>query len=328
MIFSKDKWKTEGITKFVNASNALSYETMEAPLNQAWMMFFMPTLGDFTTELTSIFDKEPGSRSAEEKQVLYLAQSALANLALWFNFDELNVRLTDQGHQRQETENFKSTFKYQEDQLKFSYRNKGLNALDMLLQYLDDHATQELWSSWLSSETYCKRKKAIVRNAKEVNNVVFINNSNIIFLRFLPLLNEIDQVKLPAIIGSRLHQALHEALENGTESIGQTTVEELRIRVGRVMINLAAAQLIRESGTLTDRGLYFESVTAGKEGNKEASIPGTRQVLITAEEYERKAAVHTQWLQSFIKCNIEDYFAGFPEDAFKRDNNHKHTFWT
>lgn len=327
MIFSKEKWKTEGISKFVNASNALSYETMEAPLNQAWMMFLMPLLGDFVNELTTIFDKDPGNRSSNEISALYLAQSSLANLALWYNFDELNTRLTDQGHQRQESENFKSTFKYQEDQLKHSYKNKGFNALDMLLQFLDSHANQYTWPSWLESQSYCERKKAIVRNAKEVNDVVFINNSNIIFLRFLPLLKEIDQVKLPAILGSDLYNALHEALDSGIESIGTTTVDELRIRVGRVMINLAAAQLIRESGTITDRGLYFESLTAGKEGNKEAAIPGPRQVLTSAEVYESKAAMHTKWLQGFIAQNIQELFAGYPEDVFNRDNDNKHTFF-
>lgn len=326
MIFSKDKWRSEGITKFVSASNALSYETMEAPLNQAWMMFFMPLLDSLCDTLTDIFNKSAEDRTAEEITVLCLAQNALANLALWYNFTELNTRLTDQGHQRQETENFKSTYKYQEDQLRQTYKNKGFNALDMLLQYLDDHI--DTWSEWKKVPAYGERQKAIVRNAKEVNDVVFINKSNIIFLRFLPLLNEVDQVMLPSILGASLYDALHKALDEGTENIGDTTVEELRIRVGRVMINLAAAQLIRESGTLTDRGLYFESLTAGKEGNKEAAIPGNRQMLVSADTYEHKAAAQIKWLQIFIKDYISDLFAGFPEDAYKRDNDHKHTFWT
>lgn len=325
MIFSAEKWKTEGVTKLLHASNALTWETMEPLLTQAWYMFIVPLMGSCSSILTVIFAKEKANRSELEQQLLFYAQSAVANLALWYNFTELNTRLTDQGHQRQETENFKSLFKYQENSLRDTYRNKGYNTLDALLELLDSKV--DTYPLWKESTSYGLRKKSIVQSAKEVDRVVFINHSCILFLRFVPILDSIDQTTMRTLLGIRLHDALHEAIEAGTKKIGDSTVEELRIRVGRVMINLAAAELIRESGTLTDRGLYFESLTAGKEGDETAAVPGNRDRVNQAATYEQKAELQMRQLNNFISNYIPDLFAGFPKDAYTRDNDGKSSLW-
>lgn len=324
MIFSADKWETEGVTKIVHASHALSFDTMRAPLTQAWEMFFFPILGAYGTDLlTTIFNKN--SRTDKEQHLLNVAQMALANLALWYNFTELNVRLTDQGHQRQESENFKSLFKYQEDEMRNSYRNKGFNALDNLIQLLDSMTDD--YPEWKEETTYISRQKSIVKGTAEINSVVFINGSNIIALRFMPLIDAIDQTSLRAILGTRLYEAFHKALADGAERIGETTVEELRCRIARVVVNLAAEQLIRESGTITDRGLYFVSLTAGKEGNKEASIPGNSTLASKAAVYRQKAEAQISQLNNFVEYYIPDLFAGRISDTFKRDNNGKRSVW-
>lgn len=325
MIFSKEKWNSpDGVANFVHASSGLSYETMEGPLFQAWAFFLEPVLGSMLCDqLTSIFGNE--NPSDIEKQALRFAQDALANLALWYDFDELNTRLTDQGHQRQETESFKSLYKYQEDSLRASYRNKGFNALDRLLFLFNKKG--EHFPGWAEAPAKVALSARIVRSTQEVDEVVFINNSAIIFLRLQPILKKLEQTFVPVLLGQKLCEAFMDKVDDDMAVIGTTTIKELRIRVGRVMVNKAVAELIRQTGSLTDRGLYFEAVVAGRDGNEEKTPLPMDETVKHAAIFDRDAGLQAQALTNFVSYHIPDLFTGRPEDVFKRDNDHKKTFW-
>ncbi len=324
MIFSKEKWNgKDGIQQFVHASNALSYDTMEMPLNQAWTFFLLPMFGTTLCDrLTAIFEKE--QRTPEESAALGYAQFAVANLALWYNFPELNIRLTDQGHQRQESENFKSMYKYQETDLRNTYKNKGFNALDNLIAFLEQNETP--FPEWAEAPARVDKEKRIVRSTIEVDNVVFINRSAIIFLRLLPILSKLEQTKAPELLGQKLYEELMKHLNDGA-AIGTTTAEELRVRVGRVLVCLAVAELIRQTGSLQDRGLYFESVVAGKDGNELSSPVAMTEGVKHAVVFENDAKEYTRSLQNHIEWHIPKLFGGRPEDVFKRNNDGKRTVW-
>lgn len=328
MIFSKEKWNgTDGLNMFVNASKALSYETLAGPLRQAWLMFIVPLVGnDMAGRIVAIFKKDDADRTDDERIVLMHAQNALANITLWYNFDELNTRLTDQGHQRQETENFKSLFKYQEDELKWRYKNKGFNAIDALLDCLERKGV-DVFPEWKDAPANVRRLKSIVRNTSEVNDVVFINNSAIVFLRLQPIIRHIEDTVLPVLMGQKLHDEFMAKLGTADARIGNTTVEELRSRVRKVVVCKAVAELIRQTGSLTDRGLYFNSTVAGKDGNELASPASVREVASKAYEYEREAATYEDSLSKFVEYYIPDLYGGHPSDVFKRDNDGKRTVW-
>lgn len=325
MIFSKEKWNgADGVANFVNASSGLSYETMEGPLFQAWTFFMEPVLGPaLCAKLTDIYKSE--NPSAVERDALRFAQNALINLALWYDFDELNVRLTDQGHQRQETENFKSLYKYQEDALKASYRNKGFNGLDRLLSFFA--ANSASFPDWKDAPAEVAVSARVVRSTKEVDDVVFINHSAIIFLRLQPLLNKLEQTFLPSLLGQRLYDAFMDKVADDQEAIGKTTIKELRIRVGRVIVNKAVAELIRQTGSLTDRGLYFETVVAGRDGNDVKTPLSMDEAIRHAAVFERDAELQRQALNNFVSYHIPDMFTGRPEGVFKRNNDGKKTVW-
>lgn len=79
------------------------------------------------------------------------------------------------------TSHSSQVYKYQEDNLRTSLRNKGFNALDELLEFLYAHIAE--YPEFATSQAYQDRKSAIVRSTADVNDVCFINGSRIIFLR-------------------------------------------------------------------------------------------------------------------------------------------------
>ena len=325
MIFSFKKWdEADEIRKFIPVSSGLSFENMESSLNDAFNLFYRPLFGDELSErVIAIYESE--SPSEQGKKILEESQRAVANLAFWFNYSELSLRITDMGIQRQESETFKQTYKYQEDDLKTSFKNKGFNALDRIICLFEKHA--EEFPEFMESPAFSEVSKTIVSSTSEVNSIYFINSSRLIFLRLKPLFKVVEDTILVQLMGQDLHRKFTECLSSGTKEIGSTTTEELRRRCAVVVVNHAVAMLIKQTGSLTDRGLYFEQTVAGKSGNTEQSPASRTFTMQHAATLEATAGMYADALTNFIRNSLPDFYKGKPSDVFMRDNDNKRTFW-
>lgn len=160
MIFSKDKWSNgDEIRAFVKVNTAVSFAMMETPLNNAFNLFLKPLLGpSLSAQLVEIYNNDAPKDT--EKELLRIAQRANANLALWYEFDAISVRITDAGFQRQESENgtFKPAYKYQEDNLRQSYKNK------------DSMPWTKCWTSCIC--TYPISRNSQIRILTRANNLL------------------------------------------------------------------------------------------------------------------------------------------------------------
>ena len=328
MFFTASSWNIDEVSKIIPVSSALSFEKVQSSLLSVDDLFLRPVLGDeMMTVAQAIFEREEQQRSDLEKTILRQLQVATLNLAFWYDFQELNLRITDQGFQRQTTDNFTSAYKYQEDALKRGFRNKGLNALDSILEILEQHTGD--FPKYTHSPAYTDMRKRVVQKAKEVNEVCYIHNSQLIFRRLIPILKELEDTNLPIILGSKLNDQLKKAiLENRTsEQVGDTTYEELRLRCVAYLSLKACAQLVRQTGSLTDRGLYFISVASSGENNEVREPADGEAAVRLASTMEQSAAAYSASLTSFIEYYIPDLFTGHDADVLKRDNDHKRTFW-
>lgn len=325
MIFSAKKWSdSDELNKFIPVSAGLSYRSVESSLDDAFRLFVLPLFGqDLADEIESYYD----NADATQLQLSLLAecQRAVANLAFWYNYTELNIRITDQGMQRQESESsYKQTYKYQEDLLRSSFKNKGFNALDRMIEFLE--MNQDAFLDYAMSPAYSRRQHAIVRSTREVDAVYFINNSHLIFLRLMPVFKVIEETVLQSVLGAELYAKLVKALHDGEKNIGGTTTEELRSRCAVFVIFKSIAELIRSTGSLTDRGLYFTHLLAG-DGNTSVTPADRETALSMVAGIEQHAQSYADLLVKFIEQSLPEFFKGRQSQALDRDNNHKRTFW-
>ena len=244
MIFSAKKWNNGKELKAVMKVNtAISFDMMEAPLRNAFRQYLVPLLGDaMAGEVVEIYEfgpnpdvleqntEEATEREKLDSRLLEICKRANANLAFWNDFDEISMRITDAGFQRQKSDNgesFQQVYKYQEDNLRASLRNKGFNALDELLEFLYAHIAE--YPEFASSQAYQDRKSAIVRSTADVNDVCFINGSRIVFLRLQPHLKFAEEMLLQPAIGDKLYEHLIDGLVNPPEDEeARKSMERLR----------------------------------------------------------------------------------------------------
>lgn len=342
MIFSAEKWdKGAELKAVMKVNTAISFDMMKAPLHNAFRQFLKPLLGDaMAAEVVEIYNFGPipdvlgantegaTEREALDRQLLEICQRANANLAFWNDFDEISVRITDAGFQRQKSDNesFQQAYKYQEDNLRMSFRNKGFNALDELLDFLYAHIAE--YPEFASSQAYRERKSAIVRYTSDVNDVCHINGSRIVFLRLQPHLKFIEEMYLQPAIGDRLYERLIDNLVNPpTDETEQKNVERLRAACARYMAAMAVRRLLMETGSITDRGLYFSSVQPGEKGNEETKPVDAERIAVQIQNLKADADMYMTALLRVARTGFRDCYEGDPRQAFNRDNTGKKTFW-
>lgn len=322
MVFSLEKWNNgKEFQHVIKSSTAVDYNSFETVLREAFDLFIRPILGE---EMTERLIKEYKKNAPEKNnRLVYLAQRANANLAIWYNFYELTVILSGSGIQKAETGDYKGLYKYQERQLRENYKAKGFNALDDMLAFLEkstDYPEYHKSPAWISRQT------AIIPGADTVELYLPIERSRLIFLRLQPHISFIEKTKLPSLIGIKMLSELTNKIKEG--NLENTEYASLLNLIQPVIIFYAAARLIRQAGILTEKGLYFSSVMSGASGNDETSIIATReQVESLANQYETDAYNYLQLADSFIQEQFPKYFKGKSNDVFNVDNSNRKIFW-
>lgn len=321
MVFSLDKWdKGREFQHVMKSSAAVDFNSFEPILREAFDLFIRPVLGeDMTKRLIKEYNEDTPDKC---NPVIYLAQRANANLAVWYNFYELTVILSGSGIQKAETGDYKGLYKYQERQLRENYKTKGFNALDDMLLYLECSSFPE----YKKSPAWLARSTAIVPGADTVQKYLPIERSRLIFLRLEPHISFIEKTRLPGLIGEKMLSALKEKMEK--KEVEGTTFQSLLNCIQPVVILYAAARLVRQAGMLTDKGLYFSSVLAGMSGNDETNIIATKEETETrAKQFEADAETYLSLADRCIQDNFPEYFKGKASNTFNVDNDNLKIFW-
>lgn len=312
------------LQQIVPVSAALSDEQIVPSLDSAVELFILPVLGEATLNALIACVASP---TDTQLRALRLLRRAVVNLALWYNFHELNVHITDQGFQRQESESFKGVYRYQEIELRQSFKNKGFNSIDALIVYLNAHLTT--FTTWSSAPGYVERDKALVKGPDEIGDFSMINGSYLVYLTLLPQFAvQLDTVVEPAI-GTKAVEFLRAYLNGDFD--GDTTKaalgEKLRLAVVKVVVLGALANHVRNIGEITDRGLYYRAIAANTSQVESVDAARDSERARQSAQFMQEKHHYMHRLTSFVKTEMYDMYVGDPHDVHNRHNDHKHTFW-
>lgn len=332
MIYSEDYWKSEGEgKKIVPVSTGLSWVRMEPLLRNAQADYLQPLLGDaLNAEIDGIYEMRPGERSQAEQRALSIAQKAVVNLALWSNFDALSIRISDQGFQRQESDSWHPAYKYQEDALRRQFANAGFNAIDQLLALFE--SDPKTWPLFVTSPAYTMSRGNVVRDTTEVQEIYDIHSSRLLFLRLRPIMRQMEELALQPILGDALYEGLMTYLAEGVPPISGNTYtaerwEELRKRCAKVVVMESVLQLLRTTGTVTDRGAYFTAIVATGGGNESAQAVADNRLQLMVSDAEHARDGYVSRLTSWISSLMPEMSAGDPLRVLDRDNTGKAAFF-
>jgi hypothetical protein len=318
MIFSKQKWEVEreGL-EYLKISNACSWNTVKAPLRNAWDLFLVPLVGeDMAETLTEIYRQD--EKTEPDKKLIRLSQRANILLAFWYDYAELNVLIGDSGFKRQESEDVRTPYKYQEKQLRDGWKTKGFNALDDLLRFLEENAGE--YDDYTRSENYTQSRNAIIQNTEQANEIYFINHSRLTYLRLKPHFKIVEDTHIAPRMGDLYRQMKIGLFAEPPEEkyIG------LRDMLRPVIVHYAVRRLLLETGDLSDKGLFFASLT-NDDGEARTRPVADERAVHQAAQAETDALLYWKSVENYIRKNfgIEPSTGGLP----RRDNRNRKAFW-
>jgi len=315
MIFSPEKWNNAGeIQPYISVGKGLKFATVQAPLLSSFEMFLRPLLGDaLTADLIAYYtDADSGNK---QNRFVQLAQRANALLAFWYDYDEMQLLISDTGSKRQESDHEKTPYKYQEQALKNGWKVKGFNALDDVLSFL------ELEKSTFENYNGSASKTDIVRTTAEVDKYYFISGSRIILLRLRPHF----QIVVDTIISPRLGSIYTNLIAELVKETPDPKYTKLREALIPVVVFYSVARLMRETGSLTDKGLFFETLKNTDDAVNTSPVSDGR-MNTQATMAEADAINYWKIAEKLMKSTLE-YTGNTGSKMPKRDNNDKKAFW-
>ena len=306
----------EEFKQYLPVNINLRYETVAPYLVLAEEKYICPLLGvSLVNRLATWYNAHcEDSTTAPDRQLLHLVRFAELRIALWKGFDVVNAMISDTGvASNVEKEN--RLFRYQEENIKRSFRNEGFDQLDSVLEYLENNLAD--FPEFQTSRCHTELNNALIRTTAEFNDCFNIENSRLVFLKMKPYIRDVELLKLQHRIGSAFYNELLTA--NNSEKYTR-----LLPAIKLFVAYSAVAEGIGELHKLpTEKGLVFESWTDELEIKPvdAAQLEATRLQFASKAEQYLSTAINT------IKENISDYplytdFAGdSPADGVIHINN-------
>lgn len=302
MLFSSDKEILRSqLQEILPFGSSFDFEGFRSVLTDTEQRYILPLIGE------SLYDRLNDEFLEKEQK---MCRKAIANIAVYENFTLLNTKILPGGFTRLTGENTGSLYKYQETELKNSFRRNGFDMLDSIVSYFLKNIEQ--FPEFKETVYYQSDRGELIsdritfaRYYKPVGQIVFN------YLK--PFIHRAEMLDLSEIVQI-------EELKNGilSDTLDEIQVKTLKL-IQPVIVNLAVAYAIEDKGIhITDAGIWFENHTAA-DGSQELR-PAGEQADIVAQNYRKIAARYLEQLKKHLSgCgNINPY---------TRDNRNKKTAW-
>ena len=100
------------------------------------------------------------------------------------------------------------------------------------------------------------------------------------------------------------------------------TLEQLRQKCVPVIVFASALRLVQRTGTLTDRGLYFEAVKAAASINNTKTPANDKQIGDRLAAMKEDLLTSQSQLKSFLRINFPEWFDDTPGNIIRDNDNH------
>lgn len=191
-------------------------------LEAAERSYLIPVLGyPLYNYLQQEYDREGNYENEHTKDLLAICQSVITLFGLYGASPALNITVNSSGNFTVTTNsNTVAASKDRTEKFIESTYTHANEAVEQLLLYLEANsqyfvqegeAGEELWKQ---SDSYWQKTGCLIFTATEFNNIVFINNSRIMFNRIYPSIRLMERIKLRPAFGQELIKSLIERKMN------------------------------------------------------------------------------------------------------------------
>lgn len=254
-----------------------------------------------------LYDRLMGELFEEERK---MCRKAIANIAVYENFTLLNTKILPGGFTRLTGENTGSLYKYQEIELKNSFRRNGFDMLDHIVCHFLKNI--ERFPEFKESAYYRNDRGELIPDRATFTKY-YKPIGHIVFNYLKPFIRRAEMLDLSEIV--QIEELKNASLTNTLTEVQTKTIKLIQ----PVLVNLAVAYAIEDKGIhITDAGVWLENQIAA-DGSQELR-PAGEQAEIVAQNYRKIAMRYLEQLQKHLSgCG--------KTNPYIRDNRNKKTAW-
>ncbi len=302
----------ESFKKYVKVNINSDLKTLQPAIDEAERRYIIPIISQ---ELYALLDEHVNGSGAGEDEKLdaLLAQVEipLASLAYWLHIPSGSVMMDDAGIHVLKTENYQPASQYKTEDLKESYAQTGFDAIDNLLEFLEQNKSD--YPEWTESASYTIFHELFISTSKEFSKHYNIGNSRRTFLAIRHIIKHVQETFVKKIIGDELYAEILQQLEDDEESgsgedilttPNQTLLSFIRPAIAYLAIADATVELPLE---FRNNGIVLNATEGGFENiaSKNPAEP-SRLSSITIKAKE-KGNDYLKRLQLWLIANASAY---------------------
>jgi hypothetical protein len=192
---------TNTLRKYLSVNGSVNHENIAPYLRKAERNFLKPLIGAVQLKVFENPQTDPIIKEAQE-----LAQEAVANFGYYIYLPIGAVQISDNGIHVTENDNTRSASDKQFKELQRSFKKSGHEALDELLEFMEQSADK--FSEWFESDCYTIYKELLVNKTATFNSDYHIFNSRQTFVAMRPTIKVVEDQFIAPVVGSPLLTAL------------------------------------------------------------------------------------------------------------------------
>ena len=305
MLFKSD---TEGyateLQKFIKIAKATSYDVFLPYINRVEREFIRPLIGkELYTRLNNWYNLDPFVEDVDLSELITLIQEPIANLSYLYAFNTLQVKTSDKGVTRIETDNEKSLYQYQANDLKKDLKEAGFKALDFLMEFLEEDQllTIPKFPEWTS---YQPSKQFFINNTKEFDELFPINKSSLVFNKLVYYMKSVENFKIAPLISIAFFEELKLQIKtNSLTPDNLIIVNYIKNAIANFTISLSATSL---GFDITDKGILYEYITGNSNNYKTETADMPRLANLIDTTYKAGAS-YLESATEYMVLNPDKY---------------------
>jgi hypothetical protein len=313
----------EDLTKYVETSSLTRLDLVSPSIRTAERDYLVPVLGrELYADIISKVNSE-ADLDELDSSLLELAREAVANIGMAISISRLAVQFSENGVTRNESQNSKSAYQYQEMNLRDSLTIAGFNVLEDLLSFLEENS--EHYQLWKESSAYTTFKAYFIQSGVELNQYYDCKRSRLTYMRVRPIMRAIENFTIKDITGKELFAALKAGQLAGTLVDAYKALLSDYICPAVALMTMAKAAVqrlvdITEEGISVSRLADYNNVQARDHAPGADTDTAYNALMAEANEYLKR-------LGEELAENPGDYPAYVPPVArpammaFKNDKN-------
>lgn len=308
--------------EFIPINALANFNTLSPYITEVEMRYLIPITGiELFNELDSLTDP-----NATQKTLIVYLRSALANLTMYAGFDMLNVQFDETGFSRATAD--KTLYRYQEENLKNMFREKGFDFIDLALEFIYSNIAS--FEKFKTSAYYTKQQDSFFTSAMQFNAIYNINNSRLVYLKIAAYLDRVIDFEIIPAMGIELFSRMRNEMKKEGEK--DEKLMALIPYVRKPLAFLAIKAGITELNyNITDRGLIIEKQTAIGNSHIETNVADMAVIDSIYKTATQLGESYLNMLVKFLTTNRIDYPEYTQEitttNPYRRDNTNKKTLW-